>query len=479
MGGRDGENPVGVAAERGEDPVEGGAGGGSVKSEHAVCLWIPAYALRCEEARRPDLVDRPTAVLTPEDSRRIWQASSLARRQGVKPGLTVSQAIGLCPALALLEPDPVFYDEQFAQLLLRLESVSPVIEPAELGRAFVGVDGLEGLYGDPRRVMEIVAAAATDRRIDGSTDRDVPPSRREGGEERGDPVGGEVERGEDPVGGGVKGRGDPAGVARLGWARGKFTAWVAATGATPGNPIIVSDGERGAFLKSQPVATLPLHPDNHRRLQQLGLKTLGDLAALPEAAVVAQFGREGRAAWRLAAGAFDEPVTGKVRPQPIVATLDYPSPVADRGMLAHTIGVLIEHALRDPRRTGWRVQTVRVRAALEQGASWMIEAMLKDPAALRERIHAPLLTHLERTPPTGAVESLAVEFTAFARGTDELQLFARDAVAAARAGRRRALRSAAREIHQRLKRHMLYRVVEVQPWSRLPERRYALIAFEP
>jgi len=26
---------------------------------------------------------------------------------------------------------------------------------------------------------------------------------------------------------------------------------------------------------------------------------------------------------------------------------------------------------------------------------------------------------------------------------------------------------------------MLYRVVEVQPWSRLPERRYALIAFEP
>jgi DNA polymerase-4/protein ImuB len=105
--------------------------------------------------------------------------------------------------------------------------------------------------------------------------------------------------------------------------------------------------------------------------------------------------------------------------------------------------------------------------------------MLKEPAALRERIHAPLLAHLERTPPTGAVESLAVEFTAFARGTDELQLFAQDAAAAARAGRRKALRVAAREIQNRLKRSMLYRVIEVQPWSRLPERRYALIAFEP
>ena len=401
-----------------------------LRSQCAACLWIPLYALRCEESRRPELADRPAAVLTPEDGRRIWQASSLARRQGVKPGLTVSQAIGLCPSLSLLEPDPVFYDEQFAKLLLRLETVSPVIEPAELGRVYVGTDGLERLFGPPRRQLEIMAEAA-------------------------------------------------GGVARLGCARGKFTAWVAAAKATPGNPVVVSEGERLAFLRAQPVAALPLHPDNHRRLQQLGLKTLGDLAALPEAAVVAQFGREGRAAWRLAAGKFDEPVTGKARPQPIVASLDYPSPVADRGMLAHTIGVLIEHALRDPRRTGWRVQTVRVRAALEQGASWMIEAMLKDPAALRERIHAPLLTHLERTPPTGAVESLAVEFTAFVRGTDELQLFARDAIAAARAGRRRALRVAAREIHQRLKRHMLYRVVEVQPWSRLPERRYALIAFEP
>jgi len=430
----------------------------ALRSQCAVCLWIPLYALRCEEERRPDLADRPTAVLAPEDSRRIWQASSLARRQGVKPGLTVSQAIGLCPTLALVEPDPVFYDEQFAKLLARLETISPVIEPAELGRAYVGVDGIEGLYGGPERVVAIIETAARQR-----------GSAAETADERG--------RGAETSGVTAPRPAGPS--ARLGWARGKFTSWVAATRATPGQPIIVSDAERGAFLEAQPVAALPLHPDNHRRLLQLGLKTLGDLAALPEAAVTAQFGREGKAAWRLAAGRFDEPVTGKVRPQPIVASLDYPSPVADRGMLAHTIGVLIEHALRDPRRTGWRVQTVRVRAALEQGASWMIEAMLKDPAALRERIHAPLLTHLERTPPTGAVESLAVEFTAFARGTDELQLFARDAVAAARAGRRRALRGAAREIHQRLKRHMLYRVVEVQPWSRLPERRYALIAFEP
>jgi nucleotidyltransferase/DNA polymerase involved in DNA repair len=455
-----------------------------VRSDHAVCLWIPLFALRCEERRRPDLANRPTAVLAPEDSRRIWQVSALARRQGVKPDLTVSQAIGLCPTVSLLEPDPVFYDEEFAKLLLRLETVSPVIEPAELGRAYVGVDGLEGLYGPPQRQLAIVAGAAEEAGAAEAAagQRGSAAEEPDAARERGSAAGSvfchaAAVRG---WGGGVAAAGvEGVGGGRLGWARGKFAAWVAATRATPDSPLIVPDEDRPAFLRTQPLGTLPLHPDNHRRLRQLGLKTLGDLAALPEAAVTAQFGREGKAAWRLAAGVFDEPVTGRERPQPITATLDYPSPVADRAMLAHTIGVLIEHALRDPRRTGWRVQTVRVRAALEQGASWQLEHLLKEPAALRERILAPITARLEQTPPTGAVERLTVEFTAFARGTDELQLFARDAAAAARADRRRALRGAAREIRARLKRPLLYRVVEVQPWSRLPERRFALIAFEP
>ncbi|MGH7644868.1 MAG: hypothetical protein ACREMR_04705, partial [Gemmatimonadales bacterium] len=107
------------------------------------------------------------------------------------------------------------------------------------------------------------------------------------------------------------------------------------------------------------------------------------------------------------------------------------------------------------------------------------EVTLKDPSADRDRIAAPLTVRLEQAPPTGAVERLAVDFLAFTPGTTELQLFARDAASAARAGRRRALRAAAQEIKTRFHRPLLHHVVEVQPWSRLPERRYALIDFEP
>src|SRR5205823_9708765 len=99
-------------------------------STTAACCWIPLFALRCEEARRPELASQPGALLAPDTARLLWQVSPLARRAGVKPGMTVSQAIGLCPPLRLCEPDPVYYDEQFARLLAALSEVSPVVEPA-------------------------------------------------------------------------------------------------------------------------------------------------------------------------------------------------------------------------------------------------------------------------------------------------------------------------------------------------------------
>ena len=419
-------------------------------SDSAACCWIPLFALRCELARRPELASLPVALIAPDTARtpRVWQVAPLARRSGVMPEMTVSQAIGLCPALKLCEPDPVHYDEQFSRLVTALVSVSPVVEPVELGRVFVGTDGLEGLYGGPEEIVEAIQLRIADfgLRI-GNT------------------------RIESAIA-------NPQSAIRVGWGRGKFVSWVAATRARPGSAVIVPPGEEATFLASQPLAVLPLDPDTHRRLRQLGVKTLGALVGLPEEAVVSQFGRAGRRLWRLAAGLESEPVVGRVVPEPIVAALTFFSSIGERDLLAHALDKLVDRALGDPRRRGWRVQVVRLHAELEHGASWLVEATLKDPSATRGRIAAPLKTQLERSPPAGAVERLVVEFTAFAPGTAELQLFARDASAAARAGRRRALQSAAREIALRMNRPMLYHVIDVQPWSRLPERRYALIDFE-
>ncbi|HTD68925.1 MAG TPA: hypothetical protein VK647_00620, partial [Gemmatimonadales bacterium] len=204
-------------------------------SDSAACCWIPLFALRCELARRPELASRPVALLAPDTARtpRVWQVAPLARRVGVKPGMTVSQAIGLCPALKLCEPDPVHYDEQFSRLAAALVTVSPVVEPVELGRVFVGTDGLEGLYGGPEEIVEAIKRGMRN-----------------------------AERGTDGEGSlGCSAFPLPRSAFRVGWGRGKFVSWVAATRAKPGEAVIVPVGGEAKFLASQRLAVLPLDPD--------------------------------------------------------------------------------------------------------------------------------------------------------------------------------------------------------------------------
>src|SRR6267143_6834053 len=261
-------------------------------SVHAACVWIPLFPLRCEEARHDGLAGYPIALLAPDTTRKLWQVSPLARHAGVKPGMTVSQAIGLCPTLRLIEPDPVYYDDCFARVLAALNEISPVIESGELGLAYVGTDGLEGIYGSPRKIVEAIKGMLEGWNVGKSE------------------AGGTVQHSNIPT-------------FRLGFGLGKFIAWVAASRTKPGEAIVVPLGEEQKFLAAQPVSVLPLDPDTHRRLRQLGIRSLGALAALPEAAVTAQFGALGKRLWRLAAGRIAEPVEGCVAPEPIVAALTF------------------------------------------------------------------------------------------------------------------------------------------------------------
>src|SRR5260370_11403258 len=167
--------------------------------------------------------------------------------------MTVSQAIGLCPALKLCEPDPVHYDEQCSRLLAALVRVSPVVEPAELGRVFVGMDGLEGLYGAPEQVIAAITDAVRKLADDVEAQDPLAP---------------------------VPGR-TPYAAPRMGWGRGKFVALVAASQAKPRGTVRVRAGEERRFFSAQPLAPPPLHPRTPRPPRPLPLKTPGPVAPLP------------------------------------------------------------------------------------------------------------------------------------------------------------------------------------------------------
>jgi DNA polymerase-4/protein ImuB len=398
--------------------------------------------------RSPELDSTSVALLSDGESTRrtIWQVSERAHAAGVRPGQLVSQAVSLCTSLTLLEPDPAHYDAAVDTMLEVLTELTPVVEPAGRGRAFLGMDGLGRLFGSPSRQVS---------RALRSLFRVFPA----------------------PL----------VAATRAGMAPGKFGSWVAASAARSGEPVIVSEQKLVSFLDRCPVGVLPVDPLVIQRLERLGIRTLGELRRFPEPSLVAQFGEEGRLALAWSTGRRIDPVRPWHRPRPIRVSLEFPNPVGLTETLHGTLDRLAERALSRPARRGRSVTGVRLGAHLEGGGSWFVETVLREPTARRERIAAPLRAKMAISPPPRAVETLLLELTHFGAPSAQTSLFDRKDESGRIAGGHDldqgdippSLRDAVKELKLRLGHSPLYRVVEVDPWSRIPERRHALLSFDP
>ena len=417
-------------------------------SRQALCLWLPTFQLRLELVRSPELDSTSVALLSPGESTRrtLWQVSERAYDAGVRPGQLISQAVSLCPSLTLLEPDPAHYDAAVDAMLEALAGLTPVVEPAGAGRVFLGMDGLGRLYGSPQRQAERALHALFR----------VFPS---------------------PL----------VASTRAGMAPGKFGAWVAAASSHPGRPLVVAEDELVPFLSSRPVGSLPVDPVVIQRLERLGVTTLGELTRLPAPALVAQFGEDGRNALAWATGRRVDPVRPWHRPRPIRVSLDFPTPVGTTETLHGALDRLVERALSRPARRGRSVTAARLGAHLEGGGSWSVEAVLREPTSQLRKIASPLRGKMTLAPPPRAVETLVLELTRFGAPSAQTLLFDRkEAQGRDAAGHDLmngevplSLKDAVRELKLRLGHSPLYRVVEVDPWSRIPERRHALLSFDP
>jgi DNA polymerase-4/protein ImuB len=416
-------------------------------SRQALCLWIPTFELRLELIRTPELDATSVALLAPGEGtrRNLWQVSERGADAGARPGQLVSRAISLCPSLTLLEPDPAHYDAAQEELVEALMELSPVVEPAGPGRVFLGMDGLERLHGPPtrqvRKALELLLQLFPHPLV-AST--------------------------------------------RVGWAPGKFGAWVAAARSRPGRPILVPEERLPDFLAPCPVSVLPVDPLMIQRLERLGITTLEKLMALPEPALVGQFGTQGRRALEWSTGRRLDPVRPLQRPRPIRTSLGFPAPAGRTETLHGALDHLMEKALARPARRGRSVQGVRLRARLEGGGSWSVESVIREPTARKDALTFPLKGKMALSPPPRAVESLALELFQFGPATSQPGLFHRKEAAGRESGGMEmeegmippALQEAVKELKLKLGFSPLYRVVEMDPWSRIPERRYALLNFE-
>ena len=257
-------------------------------------LWCPHWAV---VAAGPQ-PDEPLAVL---HANRVVAHSAAAGAQGVATGQRRREAQSRCPQLRIEPADPEREARQFGPVVVAVAELVPRVEITEPGSLAFAARGPSRYFGGDAAMAELIAATAT------AVAPHVPAV--------------------------VGGFG-------IGVADGRFTAAVAARrAARTGTPVVVEPGAAvtAAFLAPLPVRLLTtvagLDPSLTELFGRLGLRRLGDLAAIPAADVLARFGRVGAFARTIAGGGDERPPGTQDPPVGCVVERVFEEPVHDTDTL--------------------------------------------------------------------------------------------------------------------------------------------------
>jgi DNA polymerase-4/protein ImuB len=242
----------------------------------------------------------------------------------------------------------------------------------------------------------------------------------------------------------------------------------------PPEPLLIARGGAKAFLAGLPVEVLPVADVMHQRLRLFGIERLGQVAALTFSAMQAQFGPAGAHAWRLANGEDDARVVPARDELRISEEADLPAPTAlSEPLVAGTLA-LLRRALEHPDVRGQSVRRLDWRLGLESGEQVTRRAVFREPTSDATRMLFVMRGRIERLQLPAAAISLGVTLSGlcseYGHQSNLWPIGPR---------RWRELLEAVEQLNTRVGGPQVFRIVEVQPWSRIPERQLGLAAFGP
>jgi protein ImuB len=239
----------------------------------------------------------PDEAVAVVHANRVVARSVAAAASGVRTGHRRREAQARCPSLRIVADEPQLDARTFGRIAEAVSAMVPRLEISQPGVLTFAARGPSRYFGGDLAMAERVGAQVTDAVLE---------------------LAGPIDR--------------IAGACGVGIADGRFAAGVAARrAARHGRPEVVEPGGSAAFLG--PLALRWLHevgeldPDQVHLLGRLGLRTLGDLAALPEPDVLARFGWPGAMARRMAAGLDDRPHGSEDPPAGLVIDHHFDEPV--------------------------------------------------------------------------------------------------------------------------------------------------------
>ncbi len=226
------------------------------------------------------------------------------------------------------------------------------------------------------------------------------------------------------------------------------------------------------FLAPLPVSLLRTRPELQALpeiLEQLGIRTLGELAALPSRSLAERFGHPGLLALDLARGR-DTELEPRRPPEPVSERLDLPE-AASGQQLERALELLVARVLARRERRGRSLRALAMSARFVAGGTWRLAVTLRRASADPARIQLALAPRLAELP--APAESFALEVEAFGPPAHDQERLLDEAGAV----RRARLGEAVRQARQAAGTDAALRVLDVDPDSRIPERRSVLAPF--
>ncbi len=342
---------------------------------------MDAFFAAVEQRDRPELRGRPVIVGGRPEQRGVVSAASYeAREFGVHSAMPAATARRLCPHGVFLPVDGKKYRRVSEQVMAILARHADVLERLSIDEAFLDVSD---------RVSDFREAEGLARRIKGEIRRELNLT------------------------------------ASVGVGPNKFLAKLGSDLDKPDGLVVIRPDEVEKALAPLPVGRLwGVGPKTEKRLQDLGLRTIGDIARTPPERLRALLGAWGEVIHELARGVDERPVEPHRASKSVSAeetfAADLYAPVEMRRALAR----LSKRVARRLRAQGLRARTIAIKVRFDDFRTITRQTRLPRPSDQEAAVRGAawrLLDGVERG--ERGIRLLGVRASNFAQGPRQVSLF--------------------------------------------------------
>ena len=393
------------------------------------CALVTHLRAKVEMSRHPDLKDSPVLIVDRDVARaKALVVDRFPGASGVAVGMTLEQAISRHVNAVALDADEPHYRRVFSRLLTALQGVGDRVERAELGAAYVRIDGLEAMYRGEAGVVSALLNA-------------IPAYLNP----------------------------------RVGVADAKFPAFVAARTRKAHGAFRVPDDAR-AFLAPYAVDLLPVSSELKAEMHRFGLRTMGAVASMSGHALADRFGPEGRRAWELCNGIDDSPVVPLPFEESVIERTSLPFHSSSIEALFVAVDELLRRAYARPDMSGRYAGATDLLCSASGWPTWEKSVRFKQPVGAWERASPIIRSRLEVDHPRSPVEDVTLTLSGIT-GESGTQLGLLKDV---RDDGLQRLVEADRRLRPLMGGgHALYRIAQVAPWHPAPEMRSLQAPIDP